>query len=54
VVVGIWCFGLGGNDGAAEGAAAAERWPGLSCDNASRESNKQAMPVKVEIVAIAM
>ena len=53
-VFGVWCFRLGGNNGAAEGVAAGERWPGLSCENASRESNKQAMSVKVDIVGIAM
>lgn len=54
MVFGVWCFRLGGNNGAAGEAAAGERWPGLSCENAGGESNRQAMSVKVDIVGITM
>lgn len=53
-VFGVWSFRLGGNNGAAEGAAAGERWPGLSWENASGESCKRAMSVKDDIAGIAI
>lgn len=43
-VFGVWRFRLGGNNGAAEGAAAEERWPGLSCEMpAGSQTNKQCL-----------
>lgn len=49
----IWCFRLGESTGAAAGAAAGERWSGLSCENASGESSQQTTSVKVGTAGIA-